>query len=701
VTVRRGRWRWARFIVIACAAGCASISGTLPAPAPPVPPGVFQAGAAKVDLTPMPGYPMGGFSAGGKIARGVWTRLHARAVAFEDEDGNGLALASCDLWGFPAGLADRVAELVATTYGAPRLGREQIVVAATHTHHSPGNFASSPLYNIFTSPKAGFDRDLFEFLAHRIAYAVSAAWKERRPAVLVRNELALSGIARNRSLGAFLRNGEAAAELLAENTALPTVPTPFPAGGEQAYLAIDPTLTVIRAEPHGGGGPPLAVMAFYALHPTAMGPATEVYNSDVFGIAATLVERELEGTPVAVFNGAEGDVSSNWMHQDRHSALALGAVLADGIRTLLDSAGTDATGRIGYRFTRCRMDDLAPPFTGASQLQGSEGDWTFFRDAGWREGLTEDDPERQVEGHGPKKYPFADELLHRHVALDLPFLLDKLADVPEEVPLGVYRIGAVTLATLPGEFTTMLGRRIARSVAEAAGTGERTLLVGLANEYLSYFTTEEEYKAQHYEGASVVYGPGSARRIENVLRRLAQELPEGTRRTEPLRFQYGAGPKKSFGVKEFDFLRHSDRYEVTYVSLANVLMDEERGIPAPDHPFVVWVDASPRWTGPSRTGAPVTPRVRVEVSLGGAWQPLVVDGAPATDDGVDFVTTVVGSFQGECRWISIWMVPDGSVDEAATFRFVVDGTSGRIFRSAAFTLPETRARFGAVGFAKR
>lgn len=691
--------RWSRFAVVAWLTGCAAISGTLPAPAPPVSSGTFQAGAAKVDLTPMPGYPMGGFSAGGKIARGVWTRLHARAVAFEDADGNAVALAACDLWGIPGGLADRVAELVATTYGAPRLGREQIVVAATHTHHSPGNFASSPLYNIFTSPLAGFDRDLFEYLAHRIALAVSAAWKHRQPALLVRNELALGGVARNRSLSAFLENGADAAELLAENEDLPTVPTPFPAGGEQAYRAIDPTLTVIRAEPHGGGGPPLAVLAFYALHPTAMGPATEVFSSDVFGIASTLVERELVGTPVAFFNGAEGDVSSNWMHQDRHSALVLGAVLADGVRTLLGRSGTDATGAVAYRFTRCRMDDLAPPFTGASQLQGSEGDWTYFRDAGWREGLTEDDPEHQVEGHGPKKYPFPDELLHRHVALPLPFLLDKFGGVPEEVPLGVYRIGKLTLATLPGEFTTMLGRRLARSVAGAAGSGERTLLVGLANEYLSYFTTEAEYETQQYEGASVLYGPASAKRIEDALRELAQGLAVPTRRTQDVPYRYGAGPTKSFGVGEFDFLGHSDRYAVTYVSLANVLMDEERGIPAPDLPFVVWVDESPRWTGASRTDAPVTPRVRIEVRVGGAWQPLVIEGAPQTDDGLDFVTTVVGSFQGECRWIGIWLVPEGA-DETATYRFVIDGTSGRTFRSNDFQLPPTRARFGAVGFAR-
>ena len=98
-------------------AGCASISGKLPPPSPPVATGEFRVGAAKVDITPMPGFPMGGYSAAGRISRGVWMRLHARAVCFEDAEGHSLALVSADLWAVPAGFADRVAELLSRDHG--------------------------------------------------------------------------------------------------------------------------------------------------------------------------------------------------------------------------------------------------------------------------------------------------------------------------------------------------------------------------------------------------------------------------------------------------------------------------------------------------------------------------------------------------------------------------------------------------------
>ena len=141
--------------------GCASICGRLPAPAAPVASGEFRVGAAKVDITPMPGYPMAGYAMSGRISRGVWMRLHARAVCFEDADGHCLAMVSADLWAMPAGLADRVAELVSSEYGVPRLAREQIILAAIHTHNGPGNFSSSFVYNELGSPQSGFDRQLF------------------------------------------------------------------------------------------------------------------------------------------------------------------------------------------------------------------------------------------------------------------------------------------------------------------------------------------------------------------------------------------------------------------------------------------------------------------------------------------------------------------------------------------------------------
>src|SRR5690348_14628961 len=87
-------------------AGCAGVRIQVPRydVAPPAPAARFLAGAAKVDITPPPGYPMGGHSIGGRVARGYWTRLYARAFYFQDAAGHRLVLVSCDLFAIPAGL---------------------------------------------------------------------------------------------------------------------------------------------------------------------------------------------------------------------------------------------------------------------------------------------------------------------------------------------------------------------------------------------------------------------------------------------------------------------------------------------------------------------------------------------------------------------------------------------------------------------
>ena len=84
-------------------------------------------------------------------------------------------------------------------------------------------------------------------------------------------------------------------------------------------------------------------------------------------------------------------------------------------------------------------------------------------------------------------------------------------------------MGGLLLVTLPGEFTTAMGRRVANGVAAAADwPSARVVLVGLANEYLSYFATPEEYALQHYEGARSQHRrwPDVLRGQESTRRRL-------------------------------------------------------------------------------------------------------------------------------------------------------------------------------------
>lgn len=81
---------------------------------------------------------------------------------------------------------------------------------------------------------------------------------------------------------------------------------------------------------------------------------------------------------------------------------------------------------------------------------------------------------------------------------------------PTIVPLQVFAIGDVMMFGLPGELTTMAGRRLraeVQRVTKEKGDQVQSILCGLSNSYSSYVTTPEEYEIQRYEGASTIFGP--------------------------------------------------------------------------------------------------------------------------------------------------------------------------------------------------
>ena len=684
-------------LLLSLASACTRISGMIPAPTSLPTTGTLHAGAAKVDLTPIPGFAMGGHSIGGTVARGYWTRLFARAIYLEDAAGNSIVLVSCDLWSMPAGLGDRVAEILASEAGVRHLGRGQIVLAATHTHQSPGNFSSARLYNDFAQRWAGFDDHLFEFLAHRIATAISEAFTTRQPATVRWLETSVPGLARNRSFEAFVLNPESR-QILRENANLP---------GGQVYQAVNPQLTLLRFDTSTTPPKAIAVAAFVAVHPTSMSAATEVYNSDLFGVAATIAEHTLhpssalEAPVVALFNGAEGDISPAWEHQDRRNTLRLGHLLAakmvepGTVFTPLDVAITHRF-RVVPLAKSCFMEKsllteeqgthctAETALTGVATLGGAEDGRTVLYELGWQEGIKG----QRLHDQGVKQPALDPTFLTRSLPFSITHLLASSTSVPDKVPLGVYYLGPrIVIATLPGEFTMVMGRRIAETLQQAlTPRPDRVLLVGLAHEYVSYFTTPQEYEAQHYEGASTLYGPYAGPLIGDALRQLATAQPSPTAGHS---FHYRPGRSAHFGLRDVGAPPYTPDD-----GLSNIAQDLQTGLPIRNFPQFCWQDAVPELPMPYHAGTRVTPQVAIERRAGGdAWDVLRVDGIEETDRGLDFITIAASAEAQHSTWCAIWM-PPAAVDTALTFRFRVQTLHGPSLCSGAFQLQNPSGSMG-------
>lgn len=102
---------------------------------------------------------------------------------------------------------------------------------------------------------------------------------------------------------------------------------------------------------------------------------------------------------------------------------------------------------------------------------------------------------------------------------------------PSILPVQILRIGQLVILCVPGEFTTMAGRRLRDAVKTALISGSKEfdsnvhiVIAGLTNTYSQYVTTFEEYQVQRYEGASTLYGPHTLSAYIQEFKKLAAAL---------------------------------------------------------------------------------------------------------------------------------------------------------------------------------
>jgi len=714
-------------LLITTLLGCVHLSGTVPPREDAAGSGRFLAGASKMDITPIPGIAMGGHSLIGRVGRGYWSRLHARAFYLEDAEGHGFALVQCDLWSISGGLSDRVAQLLATEadllakLGGRRLGREQIVLAASHTHHSPALYSTDLFFASLAATESGFDAKLFEFLAHRIAWAIADAVAAARPARVYDTQDAARMAFRNRSMPAFRLNPEAR-EILDDNADLPLCEVHPEYPDPEACRGIDPRVVALRVEAESGD--PIGTMIFYAAHPTLISHFSAVYGADLTGAVALQLERRMATTSagerepvVAVFNGAEGDVSGVWTDQSRADVLRVAeSIVGDLWPKLAAPAAVDwrrVDGPIGFQFEtvplrgqRVSDPDLGVgrtawiPMPGRASAGGAEdgrsGGIPFLFHEGKR-GV-------DLGAHGTKIG--TDDLVTLFGVTIPPFWFTRLTTLtippPTHAGIGVYRLGPLRFVALPGEFTTVLGRRIARSITPWNGSRADILLIGLAHDYAYYFTTPEEYDLQHYEGSSTAYGRWSGTYMRHRLTQLGRAVERDSTEARPHAFRYRTGPSAHSDTRDIDLA--PDRLDAGTLPVEGWAPGDAVEAPHARH---CWRDAVPRLGTRSASACAetrggwecATPRVAIEVQTRDGWRPQLRDGVPEDDGGLTFLTLASRDEHKKAEatcWCSYWLAPEGT-DPSATFRFSVETLSGELQTSDPFGLGDAPPPDAAAG----
>jgi len=519
----------------------------------------YYVGAGIADVTgPAAELNMMGYANPGQTTHGIHMRQFARAFVFANTPG-GARVVFVNLecaWAGGAVKRQVVTELQ-KRYGPTMYTEKNICISGTHTHSGTGGYSQ---YLLFDITALGFNTQAFNALVDGIVVSIVKATESIQEAdvFINRGELMDSNI--NRSPTAYLNNPEAERAKYKYN--------------------VDKDMVVLKMVSSSGVN--IGMISWFAVHCTSMNNTNQMISSDNKGYAAQMMEMMFnpgmapgKGPFVAAFaQSNEGDVSPNTRgphcmdtgkpcdvptstcNGKNEMCVASGpgpdmfasTEIIGGNQfkmavSLFNNASEKLSGPVDFRHTFADMTNqtvkvgntsvkTCKPSMGYSFAAGttdgpgafnftqgsttSNPFWNFVRN------LIHKPSQELVDCQKPKP------ILLPTGEISYPYLWQ-----PEIVPTQLLRIGQLVVIPVPGEFTTMSGRRMRNAVkavlvANGMASNMTAVIAGLSNEYADYITTFEEYQIQRYEGGSTIYGPRTLDAYIQLYESLATAMTKGT-----------------------------------------------------------------------------------------------------------------------------------------------------------------------------
>lgn len=513
----------------------------------------YLVGVGKSDITdPAIGLGMQGMADKHQRTTGVESRLYAKAFIVVDPDSmKRVAISSTDLWSGTHIVKHEVLQRLQKIYGPDLYQLDNLLISGTHTHSGPGGYSHYYLYNhSLGGPNqiGGFDRHNFECIVSGIVAAIQQAHHQLAPGKIYVNQGQIEDCGRQRSPAAYQQNPETERKQYGRDT-----------DNEMLLLKF--------VHLNGTTETPIGILNWYAIHPTDREQYNTLVTGDNKGSAAEKCEAASQEPIIAAFANANcGDVSGNVAYgsiptgiNDLERMQKHGQQQYQQAQSLFDQATEPLQGNIDYRHTFIDLSHIEiadqpgkrtwPAALGLSFAAGSseDSDPPFQ----FREGITVrtitkaesailaasgviaaiEMPGANLPGHLDRKLTreFVDGHAPKPIAF-APGLADSDTDyyplTPKEVPIQILKIGNLVLTGIPGEITTMAGRRL-RATVQAELKADYLALATYANAFSQYITTFEEYQAQHYEGASTLYGPYTLMAYQQEFRKLALAIKRG------------------------------------------------------------------------------------------------------------------------------------------------------------------------------
>uniref|UniRef100_A0A8C4RQZ4 Neutral ceramidase n=1 Tax=Erpetoichthys calabaricus TaxID=27687 RepID=A0A8C4RQZ4_ERPCA len=562
-----------------------------------------------------------GYANPNQVAGGLHMRLFSRAFIVSDGSKR-VVFVSVDIGMVSQRLRLEVLNKLQMKYGH-LYSQDNVVLSGTHTHSGPAGYFQ---YTLFMLTSKGYLKESITAIVNGIVESIDRAHDNMKEGRIFINKGREETSSLNRSPHAYLNN---------------------PAEERKRYTSnTDKDLIVLRFTDMDGDG--IAALSWFAVHPVSMNNTNLMISSDNMGYASYLFEEEKntgslpgEGPFVAAFSSSNlGDASPNTKGPHcintgescdsldsscpvggPNMCMAMGPgldmfestkIIGENIykkaKEIYRTAKHEVSGPIHFAHQWVNMTDVTvqvnsthtaktcKPALGYSFAAGTidgvgglnfsqgslEGDpfWDGIRDA-----LLGVPSNETKDCHSPKP-----------ILLNTGEMNQPLPWHPAIVDVQIITIGSLAVVAVPGEFTTMSGRRLREAVKkelESNGNMEHmeVVLAGLCNIYTHYISTYEEYQVQRYEGASTIYGPHTLSAYIQLFRGLARAIATNTVNHLP------KGPQPPFfSDKQLFTLMFSNQPDKkpTNTSFGDVLMQVRPSYRVGEVADVTFVSGNPR-----------------------------------------------------------------------------------------------------------
>lgn len=276
----------------------------------------WQAGAARVNVTPKKLMWLSGYGARDRPAEGKLADLWAKALVLRDPDGAAAAIVTMDLIGIDRALSQRVCAGVGKQLG---IDRSRIALCTSHTHTGPVVGENLRLMYFYDATQQALIREYAVDLEKQLVAVVVEAATKLAPATL--------------------RWGHGKAEFAVNRRNNPEAQVPDLRAQGKLRGPVDHDAPVLAVYASEKASPPLAVLFGYACHATVL--ASYEWSGDWPGFAQEEIERRLPGTTAMFVAGCGGD-QNPLPRRSVELAKKYGAEMADAVVAVVGDDGRGA-----------------------------------------------------------------------------------------------------------------------------------------------------------------------------------------------------------------------------------------------------------------------------------------------------------------------------------------------------------------------